>query len=125
VDRKNAVAAFQAIHRVQDQISPALLVSEIRTMAADTLWLSGAYGRDTVGFHFTWKPDAVAVSKAVDVVENALSEFEARPHWAKVFNMKPALVQSRYPKLTDFKNLAERFDPKGKFRNAYISNLLF
>lgn len=125
VDRKNAVAAFEAIHRVQDAISPALLVSEIRTMAADTLWMSGAYGRDTVGFHFTWKPDAQAVSKAVDVVENALRDLDARPHWAKVFNMAPSLVQSRYPKLAEFKKLAERFDPDGKFRNLYISDLLF
>lgn len=125
VDRKNAVTAFEAIHRVQDAISPALLVSEIRTMAADSLWMSGAYGRDTVGFHFTWKPDAAAVLKAIDVVENALGDLEARPHWAKVFNMTPSLVQSRYPKLAEFKKLAERFDPTGKFRNRYISDLLF
>jgi xylitol oxidase len=125
VDRKNAVEAFEAIHRVQSAISPALLVSEVRTIAADTLWLSGAFGRDTVGFHFTWKPDAAAVSKAVDVIENALSNLEARPHWAKVFNMAPSVVQSRYSKLSDFRRLAERFDPTGKFRNAYISDLLF
>ena len=31
---------------------------EIRTIAADGLWMSPQYGRDTVGIHFTWERDA-------------------------------------------------------------------
>ncbi|MBK1793514.1 FAD-binding protein [Devosia sp. WQ 349] len=125
VDRKNAVAAFAALYAIQEQFNHTLYVSEIRTMAADTLWMSGAYGRDTVGFHFTWKPDAAAVSTAVDIIEATLAPFEPRPHWAKVFNMAPTVVQSRYPKLAEFKQLANRFDPNGKFRNSYLTKLLF
>ena len=40
-----------------------LQISEIRTVAADDLWLSPAHGRDTVAFHFTWKPDEAAVRR--------------------------------------------------------------
>ena len=38
-------------------VRPAAAVAEIRTVAADELWLSGAYGRDTVALHFTWVRD--------------------------------------------------------------------
>ena len=48
VGREHAVAAFDAIDGLRDRIAPLLLVGEIRTIAADDLWLSPAFGA-TVG----------------------------------------------------------------------------
>jgi xylitol oxidase len=125
VARRDASAAFAALHAAQDRFSSALLVSEVRSVAADQLWLSSAYRQDTIGFHFTWRPEWAATIAAVEVVEAALEPFAPRPHWAKVSTLAPAKVQERFPKLQDFRNLAHRLDPAEKFRNRFVTDLLF
>ncbi|MFE0458812.1 FAD-binding protein [Kitasatospora sp. NPDC058965] len=121
VARADAVAAFDALDAVRERIAPALQISEIRTVAADALWLSPAYGRDSVAFHFTWHPDPVAVADAVGAVEQALSAFGARPHWGKVFTTAPETVRARYPRWDDFRALLAESDPAGTFRNAFVA----
>ncbi|MFF4259872.1 FAD-binding protein [Streptomyces sp. NPDC001663] len=120
VDRADAVAAFESLDAIRARISPALQIGEIRTVAADQLWLSPAYERNAVAFHFTWHPDAVHATDAVRVVEEALSPFAARPHWGKVFTTGPEGVRTSYPRHDDFRRLLTRLDPGGKFRNAFI-----
>ena len=89
VGREHAVEAFEALDALRDRLAPLVFVSEIRTIAADDLWLSPAYGRDSVAFHFTWRPDWPAVRALLPDVEAALEPFEPRPHWAKLFTMAP------------------------------------
>jgi alditol oxidase len=112
--------ALRAVDAIRRRVAPALQISEIRTVAADDLWLSPAEGRDTAALHFTWLPDTAAVLPAVAALENALEPFGTRPHWGKVFGTAPAKVASLWPKLTDFAALARRQDPTGKFRNAML-----
>lgn len=123
--RKHAVEAILAVERLQDQVSPHLLISEIRTIAADDLWMSTAYQRPSVAVHFTWKPDWPAVRSVLPVVERELSPFHPRPHWGKLFTMAPAELRSRYERLGDFLKLAAKYDPKGKFRNDFLNRNLF
>lgn len=125
VPRQHAVEAILAVERLQDQVSPHLLISEIRTIAADDLWMSTAYKRPSVAIHFTWKPDWPAVRNLLPVIERELSPFHPRPHWGKLFTMAPAELRSRYEKLDDFLKLAARYDPKGKFRNDFLNKNLF
>ena len=103
----------------------SLLVSEIRTVAADDLWLSPAYGRPSVAFHFTWRPDWAAVRPAIEAIETALAPFEPRPHWAKLFAMAPEAVAAAYPRHADARSLATTLDPAGKLRNAFLDRYLF
>jgi xylitol oxidase len=124
VARDHAVPALAALGAVRDQIAPQLMVAEIRTIAADALWLSPAQGRDSVAFHFSWLPDWDAVREMLPVIEAALEPFEPRPHWGKLFTMPWSGVQARYPKLPAFRALASRLDPSGTFRNAYLDGLL-
>jgi xylitol oxidase len=100
-------------------------VSEVRTIAADELWLSPAYHRPSVAFHFTWKPDWIAVRELLPAIEAALAPFDPRPHWAKLFTMPADEVRSRYEQLGAFVELSSRFDPDGKFRNDFLSRLVF
>ena len=123
--RRHAVEAILAVERLQDQVSPHLLISEIRTIAADDLWMSMSYRQPSVAIHFTWKPDWPAVKNVLPVIERELSPFRPRPHWGKLFTMPPAELRSRYEKLDDFRKLAAKFDPKGKFRNDFLSSNLF
>ncbi len=117
VPRRHALDAIQAVRSLSDRIAPLLHISELRTMAADSLWLSGAYETDAVGIHFTWKKDPEAVLALLPVIEEALAPFEARPHWGKLFH---SVRKELYPRLPDFVALAEEFDPEGKFRNDYL-----
>ena len=124
VDRQNAVDAIHAIARLGDEIRPYLMVSEIRTIAADRLWLSPNYKRDSVAFHFTWKQDRTVVERLLPKIERELAPFELRPHWGKLFTIEAAKVRSMYERFDDFVGLMDRFDPEGKFRNAYLRRLI-
>jgi alditol oxidase len=97
-----------------------LQVSEIRTIAADRLWMSPQYGRDTVAVHFTWMPEPDAVARVLADVEAALAPFRARPHWGKLFLAGAATLAPLYERRPDFVRLAERLDPRGAFRNAWL-----
>ncbi len=120
VDRVHAVAAIQALRALTEIITPLLQVAEIRSVAADDLWLSTAEGRDSVAFHFTWFRDQDAVEEVAKIVEAALAPFAARPHWGKVFAADAATLAPLYPRLADFKTLAETLDPQRKFRNDFL-----
>ena len=125
VARADGVAAFLALHLIRRQLARVIQVSEIRTIAADDLWLSPASGRPTVAFHFTWKPDPDAVSRVLPLVEGALAPFGPRPHWGKVFTMPPSEVRAAYPRLPAFAEVAGRFDPGGAFHNDFLRRLVF
>lgn len=122
VPRADAAAALEAMRRLAAQIAPLLQVCEVRSVSADELWLSPAYGTDVVGIHFTWKREQSAVEALLPTIEAALPE-TARPHWGKVFTLDADEVRRRYPRWTDFAALRERFDPDGRFRNAYTARL--
>jgi len=125
VPRRNAVDAIMSVERLRDQITPHLLITEIRTIAADDLWMSTCYRRPSVTIHFTWKPDWPAVRRLLPVIEKELSPFQPRPHWGKLFTMPPLELRSRYEKLADFTRLAAQYDPKGKFRNDFLNTNVF
>ncbi|SFB21958.1 xylitol oxidase [Cohnella sp. OV330] len=124
VPRAAAYDALCAIERLRTRIAPLLYVSEIRTVAADELWMSPSYGRDSVGIHFTWNPDQEAVSGLLPLIEEALEPYRARPHWAKLFVMPPDKLRPHYARLPDFERLVARLDPDGKFRNGYTVRYL-
>jgi xylitol oxidase len=125
VPRRNAIDAILAIEKLRDQVSPHLLISEIRTIAADDLWMSTACQRPSVAIHFTWKQDWPAVRRLLPIIEKELSPYNPRPHWGKLFTMSPAELHPRYEKLKDFVELAKKYDPKGKFRNDFLDTNLF
>jgi xylitol oxidase len=125
VARQHAGAAMRAIKAVERQLHPALVVGEIRTVAADDLWLSVNHGEDSVGFHFSWERDWAGVREALVALEGALAPFAPRPHWGKLFLMPASAFQYRYPRLDDFRVLAARHDPAGKFRNAFLDRNVF
>ena len=125
VPRRNAVDAILAVERLRDQVSPHLLITEIRTIAADDLWMSPCYRQPSVTIHFTWKPDWPSVRRVLPVIERELGPYRPRPHWGKLFTMAPPELRSRYERLHDFVQLAARLDPHGKFRNDFLNTNVF
>ena len=125
VPRQHAVAALRKVERLQSQMEPYLLISEVRTIAADTLWMSPSYGQACIGIHFSWKKNWPEVQKLLPLIEAQLAPFGARPHWGKLFTIQPAQLQSLYAKLPDFQQLLRSYDPQGKFRNAFLDKYIF
>jgi xylitol oxidase len=125
VPREHAVDAIQTMRRLSHLVTPLLLVSEIRTMAADRLWLSPNYGTDSIGLHLTWRQDQPAVEAVLPVIEAELAPFGARPHWGKLFDGGASRLAPLYPRFADFKDLAGRLDPEGKFRNDFLDTKVF
>jgi alditol oxidase len=125
VPRHHAVEAILAVERQRDQITPHLMITEIRTIAADDLWMSPCYQQPCVTIHFTWKPEWPEVRKLLPVIEEELAPFNARPHWGKLFTMQPKTLQASYKRLPDFIELAKAYDPNGKFRNDFLNTNIF
>lgn len=118
VPRRHAVEALHALAGMRERIAPVLHISELRTIAADELWLSPAYHQDLVGFHFTWVKDAPRILTVLPAVERALEPFGAVPHWGKLFTVPPETM--RYQRLPDFRDLVRGYDPNGKFANDML-----
>src|SRR6202163_279892 len=125
VPRQHAVEAILAVERLRDQVTPHLLITEIRAIAADDLWMSPCYQQPCVTIHFTWKQDWPAVSQLLPIIEKELAPFHARPHWGKLFTTSPAELRGIYKKMPEFIELSKKYDPQGKFRNEYLNKNIF
>jgi xylitol oxidase len=123
VARKDAPAAIAALEKIAPQINEILWVTEIRAIAADQLWMSPHYQRDSIGIHFTWKK-VDAVYEMVKVVEATLAPFGYRPHLGKVFSASPDYFKLAMPKFDDFKKLVMEIDPTNKFGNEFTNRLM-
>jgi alditol oxidase len=124
VPRTHAVDAIEAIRRLASSIRPLLQISEIRTVAADRLWMSPQYARESLGIHFTWRREQDAVERVLREIERALGPFDARPHWGKLFLMGASELAPRYERSDDFQALLARLDPRGAFRNDWLDKHL-
>jgi xylitol oxidase len=112
--------ALDALAPLADRIAPVLAVCELRTVAADELWLSPAYGRDSVTVHFTWHDDLAGVLGVLPAIEERLVPLGARPHWGKVFTIGADEVGAGYEMLAEFGKLRRQFDPGGVFGNDFV-----
>ena len=120
VPREHAVAAIEAVRALGPSLRPLLQVCELRTVAADRLWMSPQYRRDTVGLHFTWTLEPEAVLRVLADLEPALAPFAARPHWGKLFFAGATTIATLYERLPDFARLVATHDPRGAFRNDWL-----
>lgn len=125
VPRDKGYEAILAVEELRDRITPHLFVTELRTIAADDLWMSTAYKRDSMTIHFTWKPVWDQVRLILPQIEARLKPFGVRPHWGKLFTIAPDYLQAQYVRLPEFKSLLKPYDPNGKFRNQFLETNLF
>jgi xylitol oxidase len=121
--RDVAEQAIRSLREIGDLLAPALLISEMRTVRADDLWLSPAYGRDSLAIHFTWARDESAVRLAVAAIEGRLLPLGPLPHWGKITTMHPRTMIASYERAGDFERLMLELDPTFKFRNGFVNSL--
>lgn len=125
VPLRNAFAALRALNRLGDKWASDIMISEVRTIDADNLWMSTAYKQPSVAIHFTWQQHTTAVMKLLPIIEQELAPFGVRPHWGKLFTIPPAQLKARYERWTDFQQLLRQYDPQGKFRNEFLEKNIF
>lgn len=125
VPREHAVPALQAMEELGDRFGSVLWISEVRSIAADRLWLSQSYETPAVALHFSWRKDWPAVRALLPVVEAALAPFQVRPHWGKLFSLEPTQLAATFNRMADFQELLRSWDPERKFRNGYIDRHIF
>jgi xylitol oxidase len=120
----DGLAAIDAVASIRERVAPVLQVCEIRAIAADELWLSPNYHRDSIALHFTWIADTDAVLPVVAELERVLAPLRPRPHWGKIFLTAPDVLRTEYARFEDFAGLIRRYDPAGTFRNPWLDQIL-
>lgn len=120
----NGFNAIRAVEELRDLITPHLFITEFRSVAADDLWLSMAYGRDSLAIHFTWRPEPDAVLSLLPLIEAQLAPYAARPHWGKLFATPRATLRQLYPRAGAFRGLVSQLDPGNRFRNGFLEAIL-
>jgi xylitol oxidase len=123
VARRDAVAVIEALRAFEPRMRDLLMISEIRTVAADDLWLSTAFERETVAFHFSWYLDPAGVNALLPELEAVLRPFTARPHWGKAFAMGHKEITDLYPEAEAFQRLRRRLDSRGTFMTPFLERL--
>jgi FAD/FMN-containing dehydrogenase len=96
---------------------------EVRIAAADDIWLSTAYRRETgyIAIHRYYKEDHHAYFRGVEEIFRA---YAGRPHWGKIHYQDAAGLRERYPRFDDFVAVRNRLDPDRVFANAYLDRVL-
>jgi xylitol oxidase len=118
-----AADAIGVVRELASDIAPHLHVTELRTIAAGPLWLSGEYERETLCIHFTWRNRPGEVAALTPRIEAALAPFVARPHWGKVNSLSADAVAAAHPRLADARDVFERLDPDGRFSSEYLQRI--
>ncbi|MEI8407888.1 MULTISPECIES: D-arabinono-1,4-lactone oxidase [unclassified Kribbella] len=91
---------------------------EVRVAAADDIWLSTAYGRDTayIAIHQYHRLPHDPYFRAF---EQIVADYNGRPHWGKLHTLTATDLQARYPQYDNFQAIRTRLDPTQTFTNPY------
>jgi L-gulono-1,4-lactone dehydrogenase len=102
---------------------PVMFPVEVRVAAADDIWLSTAYGRDTayVAIHqYTGLP----YQSYFDLFESIVADVAGRPHWGKMHTLGTGRLRALYPRYDEFRRVRAEVDPEARFGNAYLTQVL-
>jgi len=102
---------------------PVMFPVEIRVAAADDIWLSTAYSRDTayIAIH---QYVGMAYQEYFAVFESIAATVGGRPHWGKMHTLDAERLAALYPKFADFLRVRDRADPGRRFANPYLEQVL-
>lgn len=110
-----------------DNHIPANLITEIRFVKADDIWMSPNYNRDSC--HFTLmtcnlspRTRQMYFNMVYDMFERL--NYNPRYHFGKVVNLTPSQMRAIYPKFDDFLRVQSKLDPQGIFVNDMLEKLL-
>lgn len=124
VPAENGPDCLREIRDLMQQRYPAVLWPiEYRTLAADDIPLSPAYGRATV---------TISVHQAAELpyqpffadVEAIFRNHQGRPHWGKIHTHTAKQLAALYPAWAAFQTVRTQVDPAGRFLNEHLRTIL-
>jgi L-gulono-1,4-lactone dehydrogenase len=109
----------RAVPRLAD---PVMFPVEVRVAAADDIWLSTGYGRESayVAIH---QYAGLPYQAYFDRFESIVAEVAGRPHWGKLHSLDAGRLRPLYPRFDDFRRVRAEADPEGRFGNAYLTRV--
>jgi xylitol oxidase len=61
------------------------------------------------------------VRRAIGLIEAELLPLGGRPHWGKLFALRPEAAGALYERGADFRQLMKTLDPRAAFRNDFVA----
>jgi FAD/FMN-containing dehydrogenase len=103
--------------------TPVMFPVEVRVAAADDIWLSTAYGRDTayIAIH---QYVGLPYQEYFRLFESIAASVGGRPHWGKMHTLDAERLATLYPRFADFLRIRDEFDPDRRFANSYLEQVL-
>ena len=101
---------------------PVMFPVEVRVAAADDVWLSTAYGRDSayVAIH---QYQGLPYQEYFKLFESIAGSAGGRPHWGKMHTRDAAYLAASYPRFADFRKVRDETDPSRLFANPYLDQV--
>jgi L-gulono-1,4-lactone dehydrogenase len=96
---------------------------EVRFAAADDVWMSTAYGRESA-YLAVHQYHPLPHERYFDAVERIAAAADGRPHWGKLHSLDAAALAERHPRFADFVAVRDKLDPTRVFANAYLDRVL-
>lgn len=124
VPRESALEVLRELRAlVRGLRDPVAFPVEVRVAAADDIWLSTAYGRDTA-YLAIHQYAGMPYREYFEGFWKIVAEVGGRPHWGKLHDLDAAALRERYPRFDDFLRVRREVDPSGLFGNAYTDRVL-
>jgi FAD-linked oxidoreductase len=123
VPRESLAGVLTELRRAVPRLAdPVMFPVEVRVAAADDIWLSTAYGRDTayIAIH---QYAGLPYRAYFDLFESVVAGVAGRPHWGKLHSLDAARLGPLYPRFGDFLRVRAETDPESRFGNAYLSRV--
>lgn len=103
--------------------APVSFPLEVRFLAADDVWLSGAYGRDSayIAVHQYWRG---RYDELFAQFERIVAAHGGRPHWGKMHSLDAARLEQVHPRLAEFTRVRDRLDPDRVMAGPHLDRIL-
>ena len=124
IPRESLIDVLAELRREIPKLTdPVMFPLEIRTAAADDIWLSTANGRDSayIAIH---QYLGMPYRRYFDVFEAIVRTVAGRPHWGKLHTLHADRMAELYPRFADFRRVRAEVDPDGRFTNSYVARVI-
>ncbi|MFI9641361.1 D-arabinono-1,4-lactone oxidase [Micromonospora sp. NPDC051925] len=124
VPRAALPQALAELRRIVDRLPfKVLFPVEVRFTAADDIWLSHGYGRDSA-YLAVHQYVGMPYEPYFRAFEEVASGLGGRPHWGKMHYRDAASLATVYPRFADFQDLRARLDPGRVLTNPHLDHIL-
>jgi L-gulonolactone oxidase len=116
--------AFDELRKIVDRLPfPVIFPVELRFAAADDIWLSHGYRRDSA-YLAIHQYVGMPYEPYFRAFERVARDLGGRPHWGKLHWRTAEDLRPAYPRFDDFLAVRDRLDPDRVYANAYTRSVL-